>query len=94
MLVLSRKAGEELIIGDSIRITVNKISGNRVTLGIVAPGDVRVLRGELEPIARSFEEPADGGRKENAEKKTAVPSPGVVMNAHPGTVPFVPPAAR
>jgi carbon storage regulator CsrA len=55
MLVLSRKAGQELIIGDNIRITVNRVAGNRVTLGIHAPDDVRVMRGELEPVVRSFE---------------------------------------
>ncbi len=55
MLVLSRKVGQELVIGDNIRITVNRVSGSRVTLGIVAPDAVRVIRGELEPVLRSFE---------------------------------------
>ena len=56
MLVLSRKAGQDIYIGDNIRITVNKISGNRVTIGIAAPNDVRIIRGELEPIVKSFED--------------------------------------
>lgn len=47
MLVLSRKVGERLIIGDNIVVTVNRVAGNRVTLGIEAPGDVRIVRGEL-----------------------------------------------
>ena len=47
MLVLSRKSGQELIVGDNIRITINKISGNRVTLGIEAPDEVRIIRGEF-----------------------------------------------
>ncbi len=47
MLVLTRKVGEELVIGDTIRITVTRISGNRVTLGVAAPDDVRIVRGEL-----------------------------------------------
>jgi carbon storage regulator CsrA len=55
MLVLSRKMGQELVIGDNIRIAVSRIAGNRVTLGISAPNDVRIVRGELEPIVRSFE---------------------------------------
>jgi carbon storage regulator len=59
MLVLSRKLGQELVIGDSVRIVVNRISGNRVTLGIVAPDNVRVLRGELEGIARAFDQDED-----------------------------------
>ncbi len=57
MLVLTRKAGEGLVIGDNIRITVNRISGNRVTIGISAPDDVRIVRGELQGIVESFDEP-------------------------------------
>ena len=48
MLVLSRKEGEQLIIGDDIVLTINKINGNRVAIGIEAPRNVRILRGELE----------------------------------------------
>ena len=48
MLVLSRKEGEQLVIGDNIVVTINRISGNRVAIGIEAPRDVRIVRGELE----------------------------------------------
>ncbi len=48
MLVLSRKEGEQLLIGDDIVLTINRINGNRVAIGIEAPRDVRILRGELE----------------------------------------------
>ena len=47
MLVLTRKLGEEIFIGDNIRLIVNRIAGNRVTIGINAPDDVTILRGEL-----------------------------------------------
>jgi len=47
MLVLSRKVGERLVIGDNITVVINRIAGNRVTLGIEAPSDVRIVRGEL-----------------------------------------------
>jgi carbon storage regulator len=47
MLVLSRKESEQLLIGDNIVLTINRISGNRVAIGIEAPRDVRVIRGEL-----------------------------------------------
>jgi carbon storage regulator len=53
MLVLSRKEGERLVIGENVIITVNRISGNRITLGIDAPRDVRIVRGELEPLPGS-----------------------------------------
>jgi carbon storage regulator len=48
MLVLSRKTGEEIQIDGQIKITVVKISGNRVRIGIDAPGDVHIVRQELD----------------------------------------------
>lgn len=47
MLVLSRKIGEKLVIDGNITVVVQKVSGNRVTLGIEAPDSVRIVRGEL-----------------------------------------------
>lgn len=55
MLVLSRKAGERIHVGNDIMVEVRRVAGNRVTLAIEAPRDVRILRGELEPIAQEFE---------------------------------------
>ena len=49
MLVLSRKVGEKLIIDGNITVEVVRIQGNRITLGLVAPADVKILRGELSP---------------------------------------------
>jgi carbon storage regulator len=49
MLVLSRKVGEKLVIGDNITVVVSRVAGNRVTLGIEAPDHVRIVRGELQP---------------------------------------------
>lgn len=47
MLVLTRKVGESLIIGDRIRITVVKVYEGQVRLGVEAPPDVAVYREEL-----------------------------------------------
>jgi carbon storage regulator len=47
MLILSRRPGESLTIGDDITITVVSINGNQIRLGINAPRDVRVLRDEI-----------------------------------------------
>jgi carbon storage regulator len=47
MLVLSRKVGDTITIGDNIVVSINRISGNRVTVGIEAPLHVRVSRSEL-----------------------------------------------
>ncbi len=47
MLVLSRRETERIKLGDSIVVTVVRVTGDRVRLGIEAPRDVRVLRCEL-----------------------------------------------
>ncbi len=56
MLVLSRKVGERIHVGDNIVLEIRRIAGNRVTLALDAPRNVRILRGELEAAARSFDE--------------------------------------
>lgn len=65
MLVLSRKVGERILIGDQIAITVVRIAGQGVRLGIEAPQNLSVMREELavrqpEPAATecSAQEPA------------------------------------
>ena len=53
MLVLSRKEGERISIGDNITLIVSKVNGNRVTIGIEAPRDIKVVRGELQLSAKT-----------------------------------------
>ena len=62
MLVLSRKAGEEIRIGNDIVIRVNKIAGGRVSIGVDAPNEVRIVRGELEAIVNEFAAEDDDSR--------------------------------
>ena len=47
MLVLSRKHGQEICIGDNILVKVIRVNGGRVRIAIEAPPDVRITRGEL-----------------------------------------------
>lgn len=47
MLVLTRKAGESIVIGSDIRVTVLELQGRQIRLGIEAPSDVSVHRGEV-----------------------------------------------
>jgi carbon storage regulator len=47
MLVLSRRAGQALRIGQSVEVTIVRIEGDRVVLGIAAPREVAVVRAEL-----------------------------------------------
>jgi carbon storage regulator len=49
MLVLSRKLGEKILIGDSIVLTVVKIDRNQIRLGIEAPSEVAIYREEISP---------------------------------------------
>ena len=48
MLVLSRKESEKIMLGDEIVLTIVRVSGDRVRLGIQAPKDMLILRHELE----------------------------------------------
>lgn len=50
MLVLSRKKDESIVLDGQIEITVLKIKGNTIRLGIKAPSNIKVLRGELSPF--------------------------------------------
>lgn len=59
MLILTRKVGETVLIGENIRIMVVQVRGKQVRLGIEAPPDLLVLRTEEKP---------------GSEKKPKVPS--------------------
>ena len=61
MLVLSRKERQRIKVGDSIVVTVVRVTGDKVRLGIEAPDDVLVLREEL-----------DVGEKSNSEGEPAL----------------------
>ena len=47
MLVLSRKSGERILIGDNVAVTIVRIGPNTVRLGIDAPRDMNIVREEL-----------------------------------------------
>lgn len=49
MLVLSRRERERIKLGDAIVVTVVRVAGDRVRLGIEAPSEILILRQELEP---------------------------------------------
>lgn len=82
MLVLTRKLQETIHIGENIKITIVRIQGNTVRVGIEAPGDVRVVRGEVaardevELAAAAAEVPA-------ATPATAAPQATVVLRRQP-----------
>ena len=51
MLVLTRKVGESIRIGADVVVTMVQVGPGKVRLGIVAPKETLILRGELEPLA-------------------------------------------
>ena len=69
MLVLSRKSGEKIRIGDNITVEVRRVAGNRVALAFEAPSDVRILRGELSLFEENppAEEPSKAESPNKAE---------------------------
>ena len=68
MLVLTRKIEEQIRIGDDITISILRVKGNTVRVGIEAPRAIRVVRGELSPHER-----ADTLSSLNATQDVVVP---------------------
>ncbi len=61
MLILTRRVGETLMIGDEVTVTVLGVKGNQVRIGVNAPRDVSVHREEIyERIKREQSEDSDG----------------------------------
>lgn len=58
MLVLTRKTGETIVIDGYISVTITAIKGDRVSIGITAPPEIRVDREEVHRSIRAFGEPA------------------------------------
>jgi carbon storage regulator len=56
MLVLTRKAGQEIVIDGGIRITIVAVKGERVRVGVTAPPEVRVDREEVHRQIHEFAE--------------------------------------
>ncbi|MBM4069870.1 MAG: carbon storage regulator CsrA [Planctomycetes bacterium] len=61
MLVLSRRVGEKIKIGNDVLVTIIAVTGNQVRIGIDAPPEMTILREELEPFARDERPTLDRG---------------------------------
>lgn len=55
MLVIRRRAGESVLIGDGIEVEVLEVAGNQVKIGISAPRDILILRNEVRLTAEQNE---------------------------------------
>ncbi len=63
MLVLSRKLGEKIVIGDNIVVTVVKIDRNQIRIGIEAPQEVPVYREEISPARVGIAKPSSSANE-------------------------------
>jgi carbon storage regulator len=72
MLILSRRLGESLAIGDDVVVTVVGVSGNQIRLGITAPREVRVLREEIYKAVREENQAAANALDSNRRLEDAV----------------------
>jgi len=73
MLVLTRKLQEKIHIGDDVTVTILKVKGRTVRLGIEAPRQVRVVRGELPPMSPGDDRRA-GGSADDRSDASRIPS--------------------
>ncbi len=78
MLVLSRKKNETIIIDGRIKVEILKIKGNTIRLGITAPRDMKVLRGELSPFEVEMEIENDNP---NDLQNVAEEKPGYIQHS-------------
>lgn len=79
MLVLTRKLNETIQIGDNITITIVRVKGRAVGVGIEAPRDIRVSRGEIAGTAPASGQPQPEGA--DAAPASKLPSPAVITEA-------------
>jgi carbon storage regulator len=72
MLVLRRTTGQQIVIAGTIRITILKVQGDHVKVGIESPAEISVLRGELVP----GEQPVGhSATEQNAERTHSCSTP-------------------
>lgn len=60
MLVLTRKEKQTILVGDDIEITICRVSGRRVSIGLTAPKDVDIRRGEIRAEGQPLSQPVAG----------------------------------
>ena len=70
MLVLTRKPGQSIMIGEGVEVQVLSVAGEKVRLGITAPRDVSIFRNEV--YDRIESEQSSGGEEEDSSSNAAV----------------------
>jgi carbon storage regulator len=71
MLVLTRKPGQSIMIGDGVEVQVLSVAGEKVRLGITAPREVSIFRNEVYDRIESEQQSGSGGDEEEDEGTNA-----------------------
>jgi carbon storage regulator CsrA len=82
MLVLTRKQQQQIQIGEAITVTILSVRGGRVQVGISAPGNVRVMRGELVSSGSAPEVPAPSQVPAAPPRASSLPAEKSLPAAH------------
>ena len=91
MLVLSRRVGESLVIGDNVVVTVLEVSGDMIRIGIDAPREVKVHRSEVfQAIEEANKAAASPAAQSIAAFTSALAAKKPAGNKAAGTTPLVP----
>jgi carbon storage regulator CsrA len=85
MLVLTRKLQQQVKIGDQITVTILRVKGNTVRIGVAAPRDVRVVRGELPQMDAGEASPITGQSLATCESHAAKESSAATSDAAGGS---------
>ncbi len=73
MLVLSRKVGQKIVIDDRVTLIITRISGTRVSVGILAPPGVKIRRDELEPLSEPAQATSPAVPQISSEPQASLP---------------------
>ena len=74
MLILTRRVGESVVIGEDVTVTVLGVKGNQVRIGINAPKHVVVHREEIFERIKSGQGAAEGANDEPASRRETLPA--------------------
>ena len=73
MLILTRKVGEMIRIGDAVTVRVLEVRGSQVRLGVDAPSDVRIFREEVYRSIQAEQQESDTGHPPNGDRAEKPP---------------------